>query len=52
MKRVIFTSNGKINNTKYAKGDKENVSASIFKDLTENQKCAKEYKEKKSKKVT
>lgn len=46
MKHVVFTKPGIVNNIEYSKGDKLNVSSSIFKDLTENQKCVKEQKSK------
>lgn len=46
MKQVVFTKQGVVNGVEYNKGDKLNVSSSIFKDLIENQKCAKELKTK------
>lgn len=47
MKVVIFTSKGVVNGQTYEKGDTLRVSESIYKDLTEVQKCAKEKKVKK-----
>lgn len=49
MYSVVFTSKGTVNGKEFSKGDKLNVSDSIFKDLTENQKCAKEQKKSKDK---
>lgn len=46
MKTILFTKSGTVNGITYEKGDTLNVSSSIFKDLTENQKCAKEQKSK------
>lgn len=46
MKSVVFTKKGTANAVEYVKGDELNVSSSIFKDLTENQKCVKEKKSK------
>ena len=42
MKTVVFTKSGLVNGTKYKRDDELNVSSSIFSDLTEVQKCAKE----------
>lgn len=41
MKTVVFTSKGTINGEQCKRGDVRRVSSSIFKDLTEVQKCAK-----------
>lgn len=46
MKKVIFTKDGIVNGKAIKKGEKLNVSESIFFDLKENQKCIKENKEK------
>ena len=43
--KVIFTSDGKINGKKVKEGTERSVSASIFKDLTEVQKCVEEVVE-------
>lgn len=48
--KVLFTSDGKVNGKKVEKDAELSVSASIFKDLTEVQKCAKEVVEKATKK--
>lgn len=50
MKRVVITSKCTINGQDYNKGDEINVSSSIYTDLVEVQKCAKDAKSKKPKK--
>jgi hypothetical protein len=43
-REVVFTSKGTVNGKEYKRGAELRVSSSIFKDLTEVQKCAKERK--------
>jgi len=48
-KTIIFTSKGKVNGKDFKKGDELSVSDSLFKVLTEDEKCAKEKVSKKKK---